>query len=71
MKCIYQFTRCCITLEEGSSRTTADGQVNAGLRRVHNQSKYFAYNGDRIAPTQWHIGNNSYDPQNIDEVPSL
>ena len=54
-------------LEEGASRATADEQVNAGLRRVYNQSKYFAHNGDSIVTTKWRIGNNSFEPQNIDE----
>ncbi len=56
-------------LEEGLTRATADEQVNAGLRRVYNQSKYFAHNGASIVTTtsKWRIGNNSYDPQNLDE----
>ncbi len=55
------------SLVEGQSTATADEEVNAGLRRVCNQSRYFADNGDSINATQWRIGNNSYEPQNIDE----
>ena len=54
-------------LEEGLSRATAEEQVSAGLRRVYNQSKYFAHNGDSIVTTKWRIGNNSFEPQNLDE----
>ena len=55
------------SLEEGITRATAEEQVNAGLRRVYNQSRYFAHNGDSIVTTKWRIGNNSFEPQNLDE----
>ena len=55
------------SLEEGLTRATADEQVNAGLRRVYNQSRYFAHNGDSIVTTKWRIGNNSFEPQTIEE----
>ena len=55
------------SLEEGLTRATAEEQTNAGLRRVYNQSKYFAHNGDSIVTTKWRIGNNSFEPQNLDE----
>ena len=55
------------SLEEGLTRATAEEQTNAGLRRVYNQSKYFAHNGDSITTTKWRIGNNSFEPQNLDE----
>jgi hypothetical protein len=55
------------SLEEGLSRATAEEQVSAGLRRVYNQSQYFAHNGDSIVTTKWRIGNNSFEPQNLDE----
>ena len=55
------------SLEEGQTRATAEEQINAGLRRVYNQSRYFAHNGDSIVTTKWRIGNNSFEPQNIDE----
>ncbi len=41
------------SLEEGLTRATAEEQVNAGLRRVYNQSRYFAHNGDSIVTTKW------------------
>ena len=55
------------SLEEGQTRATAEEQINAGLRRVYNQSRYFAHNGDSITTTKWRIGNNTFEPQNIDE----
>ena len=55
------------SLEEGQGRATAEEQINAGLRRVYNQSRYFAHNGDSITTTKWRIGNNTFEPQNIDE----
>jgi hypothetical protein len=55
------------SLEEGLTRATADEQVNAGLRRVYNQSRYFAHNGDSIVTTKWRIGNNTFEPQTIEE----
>jgi hypothetical protein len=55
------------SLEEGITRATAEEQVNAGLRRVYNQSRYFAHNGDSIVTTKWRIGNNSFEPQTIEE----
>ena len=55
------------SLQEGQTIATAEQQINAGLRRVYNQSKYFAHNGDSIVTTKWRIGNNAFEPQNIDE----
>ena len=55
------------SLEEGQTIATAEQQINAGLRRVYNQSRYFAHNGDSIVTTKWRIGNNTFEPQNIDE----
>ena len=55
------------SLEEGQTRATAEEQINAGLRRVYNQSRYFAHNGDSIVTTKWRIGNNSFDPQTLSE----
>jgi hypothetical protein len=55
------------SLEEGQTVATAESQYNAGLRRVYNQSKYFAHNGDSIVTTKWRIGNNSYEPQTLAE----
>ena len=55
------------SLEEGLTRATAEEQINAGIRRVYNQSRYFAHNGDSIVTTKWRIGNNSFEPQNLDE----
>ena len=54
-------------LEEGETRATVEEQINAGLRRCYNQSKYFAHNGDSIVTTKWRIGNNTFEPQTLSE----
>ena len=56
-----------IALQEGSTIATAESQINAGCRRVYNQSKYFAHNGDSIKTTQWRVGNTPYEPQTLKE----
>ena len=56
-----------IALEEGDTEATAEQQVSSGLRRVYNQSRYFAHNGDGIVTTKWRIGNNSFEPQTLAE----
>ena len=48
-------------LEYGTGYATAESQISAGLRRVYNQSRYFAHNGDSIITTQWKIGNTPYE----------
>jgi hypothetical protein len=55
------------TLEYGATYGTADNQIDAGLRRVYNQSRYFAHNGDSIKTTQWRVGNTPYEPQTLKE----
>ena len=55
------------SLEYGSTFGTADNQIDAGLRRVYNQSRYFAHNGDSIKTTQWRIGNTPYEAQDLKE----
>ena len=55
------------TLEYGGTYGTADNQIDAGLRRVYNQSRYFAHNGDSIKTTQWRVGNTPYEPQTLKE----
>jgi len=54
-------------LEYGTGYATAESQISAGLRRVYNQSRYFAHNGDSIETTQWKIGNTPYEPQTLKE----
>jgi hypothetical protein len=49
------------------TRATAEEQVNAGLLRVYNQSRYFAHNGDSIITTKWRIGNSSFESQTMEE----
>jgi hypothetical protein len=55
------------SLEYGATFGTADNQIDAGLRRVFNQSKYFAHNGDSIKTTQWKVGNTPYESQDLKE----
>jgi hypothetical protein len=52
-------------LEVGETLATAESQISAGCRRVYNQSRYFAHNGDSIKTTQWRVGNTPYEPQDI------
>ena len=40
------------SLEYGATYGTADNQIDDGLRRVYNQSRYFAHNGDSTKTTQ-------------------
>jgi hypothetical protein len=54
-------------LEVGETKATAESQISAGLRRVYNQSRYFAHNGDSIKTTQWKVGNTPYEPQTLKE----
>ena len=55
------------TLEYGGTFGTAESQIGAGLRRVYNQSRYFAHNGDSIKTTQWKVGNTPYEAQDLKE----
>ena len=55
------------SLEVGETLATAESQVSGGLRRVYNQSRYFAHNGDSIKTTQWKIGNTPYEAQDLKE----
>jgi hypothetical protein len=55
------------SLEVGETLATAESQVSAGCRRVYNQSRYFAHNGDSIKTTQWRIGNTPYEAQDLKE----
>jgi hypothetical protein len=54
-------------LQEGATKATAESQISAGCRRVYNQSRYFAHNGDSIKTTQWRVGNTPYEPQTLKE----
>ena len=55
------------SLDVGDTLATAENQISAGLRRVYNQSRYFAHNGDSIKTTQWKIGNTPYESQDLKE----
>jgi hypothetical protein len=54
-------------LQYGTGFATAENQISSGCRRVYNQSRYFAHNGDSIKTTQWRVGNTPYEPQTIKE----
>ena len=54
-------------LEVGDTLATVDSQISAGCRRVYNQSRYFAHNGDSIKTTQWKVGNTPFEPQELKE----
>jgi len=54
-------------LVEGETRATALSQINAGCRRVYNQSRYFAHNGDSIKTTKWRVGNHNFEEQTLEE----
>jgi hypothetical protein len=54
-------------LQHGDAKSTALSQINNGARRVYNQSRYFAHNGDSIVNTKWKVGNHSFEPQTLEE----
>jgi len=54
-------------LVEGETKATALSQINAGCRRVYNQSRYFAHNGDSIKTTKWKVGNHHFEEQTLEE----
>ena len=54
-------------LEEGTTVSTAESQFASGCRRVFNQSRYFAHNGDSIKQCRWKCGFTEFPPQNLDE----
>ncbi len=56
-----------VNLEEGNYNSTAENQIAAGCRRVFNQSKYFAHNGDSITQCRWKVGHTEFPPQTLDE----
>ena len=51
----------------GSTNTTMDNQIAAGVPLAYNQSVYFATNGDSITNAKWKIGSTPFEPQDIDE----
>jgi hypothetical protein len=55
------------SLEVGLSVATAENQIAAGCKRVFNQSRYFAHNGDSITQCRWKCGFTEFPPQTLDE----
>jgi len=49
----------------GQSIYTFDSQVRAGMRRLFNNSRYFARNGTSIKDCQWQIGMSQYPTRNL------
>ena len=49
----------------GQSIYTFDSQVRAGMRRLFNNSRYFARNGTSIRDCQWQIGMSQYPTRNL------
>jgi hypothetical protein len=51
----------------GQSKYTWEGQVRAGLRRLFNNSRYFARNGSSIDTCSWTIGNSQYPQRTVQQ----
>ena len=49
----------------GSTATTWEAQVRAGLRRLFNNSRYFARNGTSIDTCSWQVGMSLYPTRNL------
>lgn len=51
----------------GQSKFTWEAQVRAGLRRLFNNSRYFARNGTSITNCSWRIGMSEYPARNLQQ----
>jgi hypothetical protein len=51
----------------GQSKYTWESQVRAGLRRLFNNSRYFARNGTSITNCSWRIGMSEYPARNMQQ----
>ena len=51
----------------GQSKYTWEAQVRAGLRRLFNNSRYFARNGSSIDSCSWTIGNSQYPQRTVQQ----
>lgn len=49
----------------GSTTATWEAQVRAGLRRLFNNSRYFARNGTSIDTCSWQVGMSQYPARNL------
>ena len=52
---------------QGQTKYTWEAQVRAGLRRLFNNSRYFARNGSSIDNCSWKIGMSEYPARNIQQ----
>jgi hypothetical protein len=51
----------------GQTKYTWEAQVRAGLRRLFNNSRYFARNGTSITNCSWRIGMSEYPARNLQQ----
>jgi hypothetical protein len=51
----------------GQTKYTWESQVRAGLRRLFNNSRYFARNGSGITDCAWQVGNSLYPTRNVQQ----
>jgi hypothetical protein len=51
----------------GQTKYTWESQVRAGLRRLFNNSRYFARNGTSITNCSWRIGMSEYPTRNLQQ----
>jgi hypothetical protein len=49
----------------GTTAATWESQVRAGLRRLFNNSRYFARNGSSITSCSWRVGMSEYPARNL------
>ena len=51
----------------GQNRATFEDQCRVGLRRLFNNSRYFARNGSSITKCKWEIGTADYKDRTVEE----
>jgi hypothetical protein len=51
----------------GQTKYTWESQVRAGLRRLFNNSRYYARNGSSITSTVWKIGNSEHPSRTVQQ----
>ena len=51
----------------GQTKYTWESQVRAGLRRLFNNSRYFARNGSSITDCAWQVGNSLYPTRTVQQ----
>jgi hypothetical protein len=58
-------TSACTSGQLGQNLYTFDSQVRAGMRRLFNNSRYFARNGTSIDDCSWRVGMSEYPKRNL------